>query len=379
MTIELITGAPGAGKTTFAVASRLVAESKRTITLEERDQHGQPITVERRLCVAGIRGLVMDHERLPHKLTGDQVATAAVDEYNRMDPHHEDRPVHQRLPGEPPQEPSQCLVQNWWLWCRPGDLIVVDEAQFLAPRGTMGKKPPYWVQALEIHRHYGVDFIFITQHPGLIDAVIKALVGLHRHVRSVMGTSLCMVYVWDHASNPERFTLANKTQFLRRKEHFKLFHSSVAHLKPPSSGRSIVFVLPVLLAVFGFMGWKLYAKWRPGGTASVQAAAQAASGPSVGAKTAVMGVSVTQGVAGRPKGWSDVPELSGCYAVGDECTCLDRQYQRVRIELAMCKRSAGSYEGLVRWAPSTGKRYEDRHAQPVAPSAAASSAPPAFL
>ncbi len=114
-----------------------------------------------------------------------------------------DTPKHQRLPGTPPQE-VECLVQNWWLWCKPGDLIAVDEAQFLAPRGAMGRKPPYWIQALEIHRHYGVDFIIITQHPQLIDTTIRNLVGLHRHVRSVLGSPVCMVYVWDHASNPER-------------------------------------------------------------------------------------------------------------------------------------------------------------------------------
>jgi hypothetical protein len=68
---------------------------------------------------------------------------------------------------------------------------------------------------LEIHRHYGIDFLFITQHPQLLDTTIRALVGMHRHVRSVMGSPLCMVYVWDHASNPERFTQANKEKFIR--------------------------------------------------------------------------------------------------------------------------------------------------------------------
>lgn len=344
MTIELITGTPGAGKTTFGVATRLVAESKRVITLADviDPSTGEAMKVSRRLCVAGVRGLVMEHERLPHKLTGELVKQAEIDEFNRYargaDGKEEDFPVHQRLPGEPPVEGVQCLVQNWWLWCKPGDLIFVDEAQFLCPRGTMGKKPPYWVQALEIHRHYGVDFIFVTQHPGLIDAVIKALVGLHRHVRSVMGSPLCMVYTWDHASNPERFTLANKSQFLRRKAHYRLFHSSVAHVKPPTSGRSVLLVVPLLLAGAGVLASQVIGKWS--GKAAPQPVA-ALSDPGKGVTS----------VAGNRDVFKPL-ELQGCFSVGDLCRCQDREGRYVVIEPALCKRTASSFDGLVKWEPS---------------------------
>ncbi len=137
--------------------------------------------------------------------------------------------------GKVLSEAPACM-QNGWLWCKPGDLIMIDEAQFVMPRGTLGRKPPYWLQAMEIHRHYGVDFLIVTQHPQLIDTTVRALVGLHRHVRSVMGSQLCMVYTWDHASNPERFSNATKSQFIRRKAHYKLFHSAATHIKPPQLG-----------------------------------------------------------------------------------------------------------------------------------------------
>lgn len=249
MTIELITGTPGAGKTTFAVAERLAVEVKRKLKTE------QGVEYSRRVLVAGVRGLVLEHERLPHKLTGEKITDQEVDRWNAM--CSGDTPVYQRLAGDPvvTETPELVardgiltptgntvtvtpMVQNWWLWCKPGDLILVDEAQFLAPRGILGRKPPYWIQALEIHRHYGVDFIFVTQHPHLIDTTIRNLVGLHRHVRSVMGSPVCMTYVWDHASNPERASLASKKAWVRRAAHYKLFHSSVAHIKPPSAGRA---------------------------------------------------------------------------------------------------------------------------------------------
>ncbi|QAZ38212.1 hypothetical protein C1M51_01570 [Methylibium sp. Pch-M] len=135
---------------------------------------------------------------------------------------------------------------------------MIDEAQFVMPRGTLGRKPPYWLQAMEIHRHDGVDFLIITQHPRLIDTTVRALVGPHRHVRSVMGSPVCMVYAWEHASNPERFTNATKSQFIRRKSHYKLFHSAAAHVKPPTAGRSVVLIVPLLLAVLGYKAWAFY-------------------------------------------------------------------------------------------------------------------------
>lgn len=368
MTIELITGTPGAGKTTYGVARRLAVEVKRKFRAEGEDPSSEGVT--RRLCVAGVRGLLLEHERLPHKLTGETISTSEVERFNAMDPEHEDKPRFQRLPGDPPRDDVPCLVQNWWLWCKPGDLIFVDEAQFLAPRGTLGKKPPYWIQALEIHRHYGVDFIFVTQHPQLIDTTIRNLVGVHRHVRSMMGSGLCVVYVWDHASNPERFKAAVKESFKRGPSDYALFHSSVAHLKPPSAGRRVLLIAPLLIAGAGFglyqFKQKAFGGHAPASVASAPSAA-ASGQPGVlpglpGAPGAVRPVfaSASGPVSpSRPSGWVDVPELAGCWTQGDECTCMDRDGQDVHVGRDMCRVSASSFKGLVKW----------RHLSPISEEA----------
>jgi zona occludens toxin len=333
--IELITGQPGAGKTTFAVAERLVKESKRTITAEDGSQ------LTRRLVCAGFRGLVLEHEKLPHKLTGEVTKAAEVAKWNELDPKHEDAPVHERLPGEPPLD-VPALVENWWLWAQPGDLIAVDEFQFCAPRSTMGRKPPVWIQKLEVHRHYGVDWLIVTQQPTLIDTTIRALVGLHRHVRPVLGSPLCMVYVWDHASNPERYVNAQKSKFIRRAAHFKLFHSSVAHIKPPTQGRLPLLLFLAFVAYFVYAGWKFKEeRLTP---------AKAAPVAQVVARSAVKG-SAWPALPNRPAGYVDVPPLAGCYTVGESCTCLGRDGRNVRVDLAMCRASASSFDGLVAWEP----------------------------
>jgi len=376
MAIELITGTPGSGKTTFAVSQRIVSEAGRKITLDDETCLKMGLErgtiVERRIVCAGVRGLKVDHERLPHLLTGDATPAAEVAKWNAMQQERDpdtgkmidsDTPVHQRLAGTPPVE-VLAIVQNWWLWCKPGDLIVIDEAQFIAPRAALGRKPPFWIQCLEIHRHYGVDFLIITQHPGLIDSTIKHLVGLHRHVRSVMGSPVCMVYVWDHASNPERYQLANKTTFVRRAKHYRLFHSSVAHVKPPTSGRSILVVLPLLLVGIYFGVAKLKHRF----TAPVPAAQASTLSAPAGSASAPL-VSAQPGQTQRPTGWVDVPELQGCMAVGERCTCIGREGRPVRIAVAMCRISSSSFDGLVQWAP----RKDQPAAMPALPASAPSS------
>lgn len=351
--IELITGSPGAGKTTFAVASRIASEAKRVIALDAetcvRLQVEPGTTVTRRIVVAGVRGLLVEHDRLPHILTRDATSPAEVERWNAMvtergedgKPLQSDAPVHQRLPGEAPQD-VPCLMQNWWLWCRPGDLIVIDEAQFVMPRGTLGRKPPYWLQAMEIHRHYGVDFLLITQHPQLIDTTVRALVGLHRHVRAVMGSPVCMVYVWDHASNPERYTTANKTTFIRRAAHYALFHSAAAHVKPPSAGRWGLVAAPLLLVVgLGGLAWKVSAF---GGKAD---ASPGAAVVAPGSEAAPAASPVRQ--HRQPAGFIDVPKLSGCYAWGERCECIDAEGRRVLIGRSMCVESSRGFNGLVAW------------------------------
>lgn len=340
MTIELITGTPGAGKTTFAVAERVAVECVRKLKMDDGTEY------TRRVLTAGVRGLVLEHERLPHKLTGEKVSDTEVEFYNAMESG--DTPKFQRLAGYPPvleiegpdgnKMPVRQMVQNWWLWCQPGDLIVVDEAQFLAPRGTLGKKPVYWIQALEIHRHYGVDFIIITQHPQLIDTTIRNLVGLHRHVRAVMGSPMCMTYTWDHASNPERAQLANKKAWMRRAKHYRLFHSSVAHVKPPNSGRAVLFIIPALLLTF-WLGLAQFSKRFTADSVAAPVVADAASVPGL------------PGSAPLP-GPLAAPELRivGCVSGQGGGYCIDNTGGRVDLPPDVARWNAEHMGGKLRYS-----------------------------
>jgi zona occludens toxin len=379
--IELITGTPGAGKTTYAVAARVAKEVGREIALEDETCIAlglEPGTkVKRRVVVAGIKGLVIEHERLPHLLTKDPSSPVEVAEWNRMQEVFDaatgkklesDEPVHQRLSNEHPKD-VPAIMQNWWLWCRPGDLIVIDEAQFVMPRGSLGRKPPYWLQAMEIHRHYGVDFLLITQHPQLIDTTVRALVGMHRHVRSVMGSPVCMVYSWDHASNPERYNMATKATFVRRLSHYALFRSAAAHVKAPSSGRWGLIAAPLLLAIGGVVMASKLSSGGDGSTA-VRGAASAPQAARMGKRPASAPGMV---LSAPPSG------VRGCYAYRDKCQCIGELGQLVRVPVTVCEVSSRGFDGLVKWAPNQSRRYEEPSDLARAAALAAGASAPASV
>jgi hypothetical protein len=375
MTIELITGTPGAGKTTYAVAERIAKEAKRKIKLDDETCIHLCLDlgteVQRRIVCAGVRGLVIEHERLPHILTRDRVLPSEIAKWNEMVSEvidgkraDTDEPVNQRLPSDPPKDVPG-LVQNWWLWCKPGDLIVVDEVQFVAPRGTLGKRPTYWIEALAIHRHYGVDFLFITQDVQGIDTFIRGKVGMHRHVRSVMGSSLCLVYSWDHCSNTERTSLASKESWLRRAKHYKLFHSSVAHVSPPSTGRAGLIFAALLIGGFllGMNGF--FKRFQPAEAKQALAPADA-SGLLLGQAASVPAVQPPQAPA---------PRIAGCMDSASGGYCIDSQGQRVDMPKSVVAWNARNLGGFVKYSTPDGAGAGFLPDQPAAAVASAPDAP----
>lgn len=349
MTIQLITGTPGAGKTTYAVAEVIAKEIGRKIPLDNETCINLGLdlgtVVERRIINAGVRGLKIEHERLPHILTRDRVLPSEVAHWNEMLSEvvdgkrvDTDQPFHQRLSSDPPREDIPAMVQNWWLWCKPGDLIVVDECQFVAPRGTLGRKPPYWIEALSIHRHYGVDFLLITQDVQGIDTFIRGKVGLHCHVRSVMGSQMCMVYSWDHCSNTERTSLANKKAWLRRAKHYALFHSSIAHVAPPTSGRlgllgALVLLVGVLVGFPLFLG--KFGK-KEGEGVSVASLSAPSSSPALPSSSAAQ------------SGPDAMPRIVGCIDSPSGGYCLDDKGGRVDIAPSVVSWNARNVGGLIK-------------------------------
>lgn len=266
MPIELTTGVPGSGKTLYSVAVPLQSLLKQLLPYKDAK-------LPRQLFVNGVPGLLLDHEVIDGPPGGEvdweeyedvwsaterKPYTPPVTHYREvlMKAKKGERVVREPLriaPGEEvPEgaEPVPKAFDNWWLWVKPGDVIFLDECQRLFPLAAAGRKLPRFISRLARHRHYGIDFGLVTQHPNLIHSFVRGLVGKHRHVRRLFGRGAAMIYEWDHATNPDKLTGAAKKVWRYDKAAYSLYKSAEAHTKQSFAlGGSLVVGVVALLSL----------------------------------------------------------------------------------------------------------------------------------
>lgn len=208
--ITIITGTPGAGKTLYTIEKLLLPLVGKSMI--GTDANGQPVEIPRTIYT-NINGLQVDHELIDG---GDNQG-----------------------------------LRDWHTWAKPGSVIVFDEVQKAWPPRPNGSKVPDDIQALDTHRHMGVDFILITQNVVNVDKHIHALGGRHLHVRRVANMRLAVVYEWDHISRGLMYSKSiTKAPWRYDKKVFKLYKSAQLHTKQPRSTPGLVwFILAGLVAM----------------------------------------------------------------------------------------------------------------------------------
>lgn len=211
--ITIITGVPGGGKTLYTVSeiiSLQVEENKKLVA-----QGKEP----RKIFVDGIPELQFEHEIAPD-------------------------------------------IMLWHEWAPDGALIVIDEVQRHWRPEAASKTPPPCIQALETHRHRGLDFIIITQHPNLIHTNVRRLVGRHIHLRR--GHFGSGVYEWSECVNPDTSwkSAITKTKWDHPKKFFGTYKSASVHQKVKFRIPKAVWMLGIslilLITMVGYLGWYFY-------------------------------------------------------------------------------------------------------------------------
>lgn len=138
-------------------------------------------------------------------------------------------------------------------------VIMVDESQRIFRPRSSGSKVPHEVAAFETHRHTGVDFWLITQHPNLIDANIRRLIGRHIHIRqTALGRFL---YEWPECGDPDTKTsrdIASSRRYQPPKKTFDLYKSAEAHTKQKFRWNNAVIILALCGISFPAMAYYLY-------------------------------------------------------------------------------------------------------------------------
>lgn len=324
MSITLVTGTPGAGKTLYTVSKLVQAEVGRVIKDGDKE-------VARRIMVGGVPRLLLDHE----PITVPHIKDDYDDKWSGTE----------RKPGEPPLEVEH-RADNWWLWCKPGDLIVIDEAWQVFRAAPSGRKLPDYLDKLAVHRHYGVDFIVISQGPAQLHVFLRALVDRHLFVRRLFRGGSTVVYEWDHCASHTATKVATKQFWRHDKKAFGLYASSQLHVK--GTARVPLFVPVFLLVILLLPGLVWYAYKRR--TAALEASKPAAvtqADPIAPSQAGTVQPAVAEFVAavGKPAFGSSVvprqtwPEaVAGCWSDGPQCSCVTQESppRVIRDREALC-------------------------------------------
>lgn len=249
--ITLFTGAPGAGKTAALVDALMTTP----------EYAGRP------LFVHGLDGLCLNH----------QLINAAA--WSAKDPS------------------GEYIVPD-------GALVVIDEVQSIWRARTIGAQVPDAVQALETHRHRGLDFLLTTQAPALLDVNVRRLVGRHVHIRDT-GILGRWWYEWPECSDSIDWqTALNKRRWSLPKKAFDQYISASKHIKPVRSVPRIFFIVVLCVLLLAGLIYYLYGRLSP----KVQPSPPSQTSP----VSTSGGVVVTAGPGAAPDVVMDfIPRLSG--------------------------------------------------------------------
>lgn len=151
-----------------------------------------------------------------------------------------------------------------WIECDPekwfelpkNSIFVFDECQRLYRPRANGSKVPEYVSELETHRHKGIDIVFITQHPMLVDSNVRRLVGRHFHCVRKWGTQASTIHEWSSVKENCDKSRADsiKHHWVYPKSVFGLYKSAEVHTVKARVPMKVwmLFALPVLLIGLGY-------------------------------------------------------------------------------------------------------------------------------
>jgi zona occludens toxin len=159
----------------------------------------------------------------------------------------------------------ECRIPGWvavdadqvrkWDELEPRSVLIIDEAYELFPAMATGAKPPAFIEKLARHRHFGLDIIFICQHPHQLVTFVRKMVGNHYHYERPFGMKYARCFEWQKVVNDPDDHFARKDALVRKvrmdKKYFGLYKSAEAHTHKVRIPKKAYFILAVLVLVVG--------------------------------------------------------------------------------------------------------------------------------
>ena len=118
-----------------------------------------------------------------------------------------------------------------------------------------GQKVPPYVAELETHRHRGLDFIFITQNPRLIDVNLRSLIEHHTHYsKTSLGLRRKLEWSTGGAKDPDsRASIREALVSVYRldKSVYGYYKSAEVHTKIRTKRSKAIYIAPVAILAVG--------------------------------------------------------------------------------------------------------------------------------
>ena len=207
-----------------------------------------------------------------------------------------------------------------WEVVPDGAVVVIDEVQRRFPLRKEGQ-PSREVEALQTHRHRGIDLLLTSQSPMQVDVAVRRVVGRHVHLVRRFGTPLSTAFEWGEchpsADDPrERFS-AQKSLFRFPKAHYGQYRSAVIHthkVRIPAKGWAVLGVSALVLVGLYYGGSMLFGRGigvvetsgGPGGAVAPSGASFGGVGVGV-----PLGGSSSGGTAAPRQSWDERPMIPG--------------------------------------------------------------------
>ncbi|MFC3875375.1 zonular occludens toxin domain-containing protein [Neisseria musculi] len=199
--------------------------------------------------------------------------TAFAVELLMFDDFYKGRKIFSNINGleiehhKPPEGHSWEDMHVWLKWKENiGSVVIYDEVQYLYPTRSNGSKMPENVAFLNVHGHYGIDMILITQSPKIIDINLREVVNKHIHIAANKMGGLTRLEWNEVATNPtaqSRNALSSSHKI--RQEVFNYYKSAEVHTRHKHIKSrwyyviiAMLLILPCILGLVGFMGYKMY-------------------------------------------------------------------------------------------------------------------------
>lgn len=251
-------------------------------------------------------------------------------------------------------------ASKWHTDLPDGAVLAIDEVQRHWRARPSGAKVPDAVQALETHRHKGVDVYMTTQSPVQIDVNVRNLVGRHVHIRDtgIMGR---WWYEWPETSTAVKWqTCINKRRFKLPKKAFGLYVSSSLHTVPVRGVPRALIYTVLALMILSVLVVGVYRILNRNAVAPAPSISSPAIGPSQHPQSGPMRVDAgavsappiddrvdfIPRVSNKPESApaydhlrtvAVMPRVVGGYCQGGECHCQTQQGTDAGLSTSECR------------------------------------------